>query len=218
MDYCTNDLINAFGTLITNDKDNLVSQMLDFLNNTNLDRDSAMFYLDMTNWNIQQAIDLFYSNDCQLVQNHLSQCDASELSCASFLQIRPNIKFTKTFQIKNTGAQIFPPNSKFRIVSGADILLVKNNKIINLPCLDVGSVANVPIELKSPGKVGLYETNWRVYNEGYYFGDKITVRLEVIEEGGLLDEAGEASASHRLETQNQNREQEHQSSTDQDMN
>ena len=60
MDCCTDELINAFGTLITSDKDSLVRQMLDFFGSS-LDRDSATFYLDMTNYNVQQAVDLFYA-------------------------------------------------------------------------------------------------------------------------------------------------------------
>ena len=144
---------------------------------------------------------MFYNNDCQLVKNHLGRCDAclcnetetenepesaelpnesTHTSSLSFRQLPPNKNFKHIFKIRNSGSQNFPPNSRFRVVSGADIFINECDKSIKLPELPVGGIVEISINLKSAGNVGFYETNWRVYNEGYYFGEEMSVRHQVV--------------------------------------
>ena len=129
------------------------------------------------------------ASDCQLVQNHLSACDAQDLSDHPDPPGRPlllpaSTNFVRHFVVKNTGSSIFPPNTKLRITAGADILRHKHEKFLDLPCLEVGDSHGVALELTSPAIPGVFETQWRVYNEGYYFGEVFRVRLEVREGQG----------------------------------
>ena len=63
----SDEILNSFNKLITNDKDALIEQVLQICanNNQTMDPTTARFYLDMTNWSAPDAVAAFYDNGCQ---------------------------------------------------------------------------------------------------------------------------------------------------------
>lgn len=210
------DLTSAFETLQTNSKDDIITQMLLL---TNLDRNSACFYLESSNWNVQNAIDLFYKNDCQVINNLDHNCNARDDSEINFIKLPPDTHFEKIFKVTNCGGRQFPVDARLRLFSGADIvedrsqtsvpILVPmdfnpealcsssnenmNPQDVNLPSssnsssiahnnprsLNANESLPLKVTMKSPSNPGFFETQWKVYSKGYYFGQIFKIFLEV---------------------------------------
>ena len=233
------DLTSAFETLQTNSKDELITQMLVL---TNLDRNSACFYLESANWKVQNAIDLFYKSDCQMINNYDFECQSRDDSDVNFVKLPTETNFEKIFKVTNCGSAEFPIDAKLRLFSGADIIedrsqisvpilvpkdfslfyswpsfeamsentqvpqISQNNSVNNNNNSSQSSTINnenniqnsnvkpntqthrslrssetfsIKVPMKSPKNPGFYETQWKVYSKGYYFGQIFKVFLQV---------------------------------------
>jgi len=206
MDYCS-DLVNAFNTLITNDKDKILKDMLTFLQNTNIDKPSAQFYLDMTNWNLAQAVEAYFSNDCQLYQNFilyevtqifdsieevhpenitkfaLNHEDNTESLPKRNTTVETDTHFNYNCIVKNTGAYKWPEETQLSYFAGEENVFntsYERFKKFDIPCLEVGGIFKVTLLLKSPKNPGSYRTLFKLWSNGYSFGDEIELNLTTI--------------------------------------
>jgi len=174
-------LTHQFSVMGTEDRDVLVSQFQKLMG-FELKPESCVFYLEMNNWNIQDAI--------------CSYCDyeqpATKLPSMTFLKdetigegesVPPDTIFIKTWRIQNTGQEQWPHGCFIKFVTGEK--LCEQEKVVVdalLPC----SITTVNMTLKSPMSTGIYQNQWRLCTpSGHFFGDIIWVIITV-EESGLL--------------------------------
>lgn len=185
MDDESNSILHSFSNLITNDKENLTNQLVQILASKRVDHKTARFYLDMTNWNVQNAVGAFYDNGCQLITNRNYEFQfLRDVTIGEGESVQPDTQFTKTWLVKNSGDLQWPAHSlSLKYVSG-DLLDAKTTQV-RVPPLHPGQEHEISVDMRSPVETGQYGGQWRMYYNGYYFGEPIWVILEVHQSGML---------------------------------
>jgi len=178
-------ILHSFSNLITNDKDNLTNQLVQILASKRVDHTTAQFYLDMTNWNVQHAVGAFYDNGCQLITNRNYEFQfIRDVTIGEGESVQPDTRFTKTWLVRNAGQTPWPTsNLCLKYVTG-DLLDAKTQHV-RVPPLHPGEEHEISVDMKSPSEPGHYGGQWRMYYNGYYFGEPIWVILEVNQSGML---------------------------------
>jgi len=177
-------LTNAFGSLITNDKEHLVDQLVNILRTKDVDPITARFYLDMTNWNVQNAVGAFYDNGCQLIHTSAHNFQfLRDITIGEGESIQPNTPFTKTWLVCNPGPQPWPNNCYLKFVSGDH--LSANTSSVRVPPLLPGQQHEISVDMRSPDQSSNFAGQWRMFHGGYFFGEPIWVVLEVSTSGIL---------------------------------
>ncbi|RUS70523.1 hypothetical protein EGW08_021711 [Elysia chlorotica] len=175
------ELLNQFRTLGTTDRDVLIAEFQAVLGNT-LNPESCAFFLDMNDWNLQNAVCSYYDLE-QPVSILPSMRVLEDITLGNGEAVAPNTTFVKAWRIKNSGSDHWPPGCQLQYYSGDSMCAIERRV---LPALSPGESTEVSVEMKSPATPGFYNSIWRVFTPtGTMFGDPIQWSIAV-SEGGLL--------------------------------
>jgi len=178
------DLLRQFNCMNTSDKDALVGQFKSYVSNTTyLSDESAMFYLDMVDWNLQSAIGAYF--DLQQSSETLPKMSfMKDITIGEGESITPNTCFVKTWMVRNSGQDIWPSGCSLVHTNGESFGASQIQ-----PPLDIvlpGHHLNISVPMMSPSQQGHYASQWRIRTpSGHFFGDTIWVILDVADDGTL---------------------------------
>ncbi|KAL7648486.1 UNVERIFIED_CONTAM: hypothetical protein RMT77_000392 [Armadillidium vulgare] len=173
-------LLRQFNCLNTNDKEALMRQLQNLIG-VHLNEQTARFYLDMTDWNLQAAVCAYF--DLQSANKLPQMTFLKDITIGEGESVPPNTRFVKTWKIKNNGDDSWPNGCQL-IYTGGDRMGAPSQVSIN-PLLP-GHEAEISVEMISPMETGLYSSKWRLSTpQGNFFGDTIWVILQV-DSGGTL--------------------------------
>jgi len=194
------DLIQRLSCLNTNDRDELVAHLKQFLGSA-LNDEHAQFWLEMNNWNLQAAICAYFDYDQATMSNqHMMMMNlcmkfVSDVTIGEGEEVPPNSRFTKTWRIANNGEETWPPGCCLRFFDG-DQLCHTDRVLVDQ--LAPNETTDVSVEMLSPQSAGIYQGQWRMVTPtGQSFGDVIWVIITV-SEGGLLTLTQQMSNLHDL--------------------
>jgi len=174
-------LLQQFSSMATQDKDVLIAEFQKMLGNE-MNPAGCAFFLDMNNWNLQEAICSYY--DFEQPNVRLPQMGfLKDETVGEGEAVSPNTNFVKTWRIQNTGEQAWPPGCCLRLSSGEALGVQDHIAVTPLRSREIEAIS---VNMTSPAKAGIYQSQWRIYTgNGQCFGDIIWVILGV-EENGLL--------------------------------
>ncbi|XP_071100197.1 protein ILRUN-like [Haliotis cracherodii] len=174
-------LLQQFSSMGTTDRDVLIAEFQKLLGNK-LNPSSCAFFLDMNNWNLQEAIGSYYDFE-QPPVNLPSMSFIKDVTIGEGESIPPNNKFIKTWRVQNGGTEAWPPGCSLKFCSG-DNLSITDRAMVET--LQPGQMTDISIEMTSPAQKGTYHGQWRMHTPtGVGFGEVIWVIINV-DEGGLL--------------------------------
>ncbi|RWS12850.1 hypothetical protein B4U79_08434 [Dinothrombium tinctorium] len=192
------ELLQRFQCLGTQDKDVLIREFQRFLPPNQLSSEGCAFFLDMNNWNLQQAICAYFDLDApkDFGQSSLpSMTFVKDVTIGEGEEVPPNTRFTKTWRIQNSGNERWPMGCVLRFVAGDQMTSCER---VILDPLEPGHMTDVSVEMLSPSKAGIYQGQWRISTAtGQYFGEVIWVILTVAE-GGVLGLTQQMDSFHSL--------------------
>jgi len=179
-------LLQQFRSMATQDRDVLVAEFQRLLGNQVNDA-SCAFYLDMNNWNLQDAI-------CSYLEYHSEQPihrlnPAPEMTIIPLgadpfnpeqtpTIVAPNTSFTRVWHIMNSGNDSWPVGCSLRRVDGFQ--LSTSDQIVVDGLLPNASTT-VRLDIVSPAICGLYREQWRMTTlTGALFGTSLWVVLQVV--------------------------------------
>ncbi|KAG5884873.1 hypothetical protein JTB14_025037 [Gonioctena quinquepunctata] len=171
--------LQQFSCMGTTDKDELVQQLQKFLG-SHLNYSTAVFFLDMNNWNLQAAICSYL--DIESPNQLPSMALVSDPIANETESIEPNVSFQKTWHICNNGNEKWPANC-FAQCSDGDNL---GGNRVPVPCLNPGEGMHLSVHMTGPSVPGIYQSKWRMCTpKGAYFGDPMWAIVTVVEEGTI---------------------------------
>ncbi|XP_037071007.1 protein ILRUN-like [Pollicipes pollicipes] len=175
-------LLQQFSCMGTTDRDVLISQFYKLVGDGANDRDAA-FYLDMNNWNLQEAVGAYFdlqSGPVALLPPP-SLVLLEDATVGGGESVPPDTAFVKTWRIKNGGRERWPRGCVLRLVYGIQL---SEQTSVPLSCLEPDQVTDVSIPMRSPTEPGIYQSKWRATTvTGADFGDVIWVILTVQPDG-----------------------------------
>jgi len=172
-------LLQQFSCMGTTDREVLISQFYKLVGDAANERDAA-FYLDMNNWNLQEAVGAYFDlqsgpapllpTPCLLLLEDASAGAGSE-------SVPPDTEFVKTWHVKNGGRETWPAGCQLRFLHGCQL---SEQMVVQLGSLAPDQVAEVSVCMRSPAQPGIYQSKWRATTAGgTHFGDVIWVILTV---------------------------------------
>ncbi|CAD5120756.1 DgyrCDS9316 [Dimorphilus gyrociliatus] len=178
-DPIESNLLRQFREMNTEDKDVLILQLRQLLNNQ-ISNEGCAFYLDMTNWNIQAAVCAFYD----FMQPPLpNMALIKDITLGEGEAITPATSFVKTWHICNNGNEKWPIGCYFAHSQGEKFSC---ETVVRLHPLEPNESHRVSLNLLSPPETGMYEGKFRTFSpNGLAFGEIIWVILSV-ESNGIL--------------------------------
>lgn len=99
-------LLQQFSCMSTSSKDDLIKEFQRLLAPNQLNNDESAFFLDMNNWNLQQAICSYFDYDAhKLMAGRAlpSMTFISDVTIGDGEEVPPNTPFVKTWRILNSG-------------------------------------------------------------------------------------------------------------------
>lgn len=113
------DVVSQLGCLQTQDREELVNQMLRLVG-TNINYQSAVFYLEMNQWNVQAAVCSYF--DLETVNSSLpGMVFLQDVTIGEGESIPPATRFVKTWRVQNPGPDRWPPGCVLRFTSGTQL-------------------------------------------------------------------------------------------------
>jgi len=175
------DLMRSFSTMNTQDKEVLVAQFLKVLD-SQLDAKEGEFYLDMADWNLQEAVSA-YMDVHHPCNNPLAMRFVQDITIGEGESVPPNTLFTKTWRVCNTGMEQWPIGCTLRFTSGDRL---SQDTQVTVGAVPPRGEVDISVEMQSPPTAGMFQGQWRMCNPfGHYFGDPIWVIL-CVDKGGVL--------------------------------
>ncbi|XP_023034983.1 PAN2-PAN3 deadenylation complex subunit pan3 [Drosophila willistoni] len=143
-------LLQQFSCMGTTDHEDLISQFQNLMNNQ-MNRESARFYLEMSNWNLQTAVGCY-----------LDFCSLQSLPSMKIVQGQHVNPQQQAFQLRNDGQERWP--------NGCYLTSPIQTQRINVPSLRPGETCDILADLM-PTQPPIM---WRLCTpNGGYFGDAI---------------------------------------------
>ncbi|XP_045521059.1 protein ILRUN [Pieris brassicae] len=192
------NLLLQFSCMNTTDRDELISQMQRLLG-PSLNYNTASFFLDMSNWNLQAAI------CCYLDYNLPPKLPSMSLKAAQTQEsaVSPGTSFEQSWSIANTGTEGWPGSCRL-IQAGGDPLGATS---LYVPPLLPGHSTTVTMKLVAPSTPGTYRGYFHlVSDKGEQIGDPLwaIIKVESEETMALAEQlAALPIPSSRLEEQSQ---------------
>jgi len=178
VDQC---LIGKFSSMGTTDKDVLVQQFCALLG-SQIEANICEFFLEMNNWNLQAAIGAYYDYKTPTIKMP-QMAFVRDVTIGEGESVPPDTAFLKTWRIQNTGDESWPSSCTLRFVNGDKM---ESPDWVAVGALGAKEVTNISVQMKSPQHPGIYQGQWRMFNQSLVpFGDVIWVIITV-EAGGLL--------------------------------
>ncbi|KAI1282040.1 Protein NBR1 -like protein [Halotydeus destructor] len=178
-------LLQQFSCLNTTDKDVLIAEFQRLLGPNIISPEGCAFFLDMSNWNLQQAVCSYFDFGAPkdlLFHNALPKMSfIRDVTIGDGQEISPNTEFVKTWEISNSGTDRWPAACSLRFLSGHQ--MSRCDRVI-VDSLEPNQSSHVSVEMFSPSKSGIYEGQWRMSTAtGQFFGDTIWVIISVSDGG-----------------------------------
>ncbi|XP_001354618.3 protein ILRUN [Drosophila pseudoobscura] len=143
-------LLQQFSCMGTTDHEDLISQFQSLMNNQ-MNRESARFYLEMSNWSLQTAVGCY-----------LDFCSLQSLPSMKIVQGQHVNAQQQAFQLQNDGTERWPNNCY--------LTSPIQTQRINIPSLRPGETCDILADLM-PTQPPIM---WRLCTpNGWYFGDAI---------------------------------------------
>ncbi|XP_017106411.1 protein ILRUN [Drosophila bipectinata] len=143
-------LLQQFSCMGTTDHEDLISQFQSLMNNQ-MNRESARFYLEMSNWSLQTAVGCY-----------LDFCSLQSLPSMKIVQGKHLSAQQQAFQLQNDGTERWPSNCY--------LTSPIQTQRINVPALRPGETCDILADLM-PTQPPIM---WRLCTpNGWYFGDAI---------------------------------------------
>ncbi|XP_013185713.1 protein ILRUN [Amyelois transitella] len=165
------NLLLQFSCMNTTDREELVSQMQRLLG-PSLNSNTASFFLDMTNWNLQAAICCYldYTLPPKLPSMSLKAAQNQETA------VGPGTCFEQTWSIANTGTDSWPGSCRL-IQAGGEPL---GATPVYVPPLPPGHTTTVSLKLVAPSNPGTHRGYFHlVTDRGDQIGDTLWVEITV---------------------------------------
>jgi len=207
-------LVEQFGSMQTVDQSDLVRQMQRLVSGGGgsgqsqpLSEEYAKFYLEMSNWNVHQAVGNFFdlggaaaaaaaAQGPRLADISAPTASAAATGpppCLSMTLVRdttvgegesvpPSTHFTKTWSVCNTGPDPWPADTALKFLSGTDLTsrVAVSGSLVSVPALGPGQQTEISLGMRSPDTAGIYESRWRMWSVATgFFGDTIWVIITV---------------------------------------
>jgi len=175
------DVVSQMGCLQTQDREELVNQMLRLVG-ASINYNTAMFYLEMNQWNVQAAVCSYF--DLETVNSSLpGMVFLKDITIGEGESIPPKTTFVKTWRVQNPGPERWPQGCILRFTSG--VQLSPQDRVLVEP-LEPYTATDISIEMTSPSDPGIYESKWRMSTAtGNFFGEQIWVIISVEVTGTL---------------------------------
>lgn len=165
------NLLLQFSCMNTTDREELIRQMQKLLG-TSLSYNTASFFLDMSNWNLQAAICCYldYSLPPKLPSMSLKASQSQESA------VGPSAYFEQTWSIANTGTEGWPGSCRL-IQAGGEYFAATP---VFVPPLPPGHSTNVTMKLQAPSVAGVHRGYFHLVTEkGDQIGDTLWVEITV---------------------------------------
>ncbi|MGD9029159.1 MAG: NBR1-Ig-like domain-containing protein [Anaerolineae bacterium] len=96
-------------------------------------------------------------------------------------QLKSSETFTKTWRVRNSGTCAWPGDTVLDFFEG-DRLGAPDS--VRVGVVEPDEIVEIDVELKTPNEPGKYASRWRLRTAEGFFGDKLTVRVQVVEAEG----------------------------------
>lgn len=109
-------LLQQFSCMSTNNKDDLIKEFQRLLAPNDLNAEGCKFYLELANWNLQNAVCFYFDYDAHklLQQPNLPQVSfIGDVTIGEGEEVPPNTRFVKTWKLANSGEHSIGLNSRF---------------------------------------------------------------------------------------------------------
>ncbi|UJR37100.1 hypothetical protein I4U23_029804 [Adineta vaga] len=187
------DLMERLRSITTSNREDLIAQ---FRSTTNamLTDEGCAFFLEMSNWNLNEAILAYY--DAEMPTDKIPQMRfLADVTVGEGEAIPPNTRFVKTWRVENSGSEPWPNNCSLRFVNG-DRLQDRDETYVG--SLAPGEQANISVDITSPTMSKIIRSQWRLFTSaGVPFGDPIWL-IASVEEGGLMGITQQLEQCHSL--------------------
>ncbi|KAL4703316.1 hypothetical protein ACJJTC_006679 [Scirpophaga incertulas] len=165
------NLLLQFSCMNTTDREELISQMQKLLGPT-LSYNTASFFLDMSNWNLQAAICCYldYTLPPKLPSMSLKAAQNQETA------VSPGACFEQNWSIANTGTEQWPGSCRI-IQAGGEPFGASPHYV---PPLAPGHTTTVALKLIAPSASGTHRGFFHlVTDKGEQIGDPLWVEITV---------------------------------------
>ncbi|CAD6189430.1 unnamed protein product [Caenorhabditis auriculariae] len=172
-------LIQGLSCLTTCDRESIINQFLAILKPIKVEQTTAAFYLDMNNWNLQEAISSYYDYGQEASslafgpqERELDADVHGVLTEASML----GVVITVTFAVRNIGTLKWPASLNLAIVNGDNIIY--HWRLDKL--LGPGQAGALNITFITPREEGEFNTELQLVSPcGVLFGEKFFLKYMI---------------------------------------
>lgn len=187
------DLMERLRSITTSNREDLIAQFR-ITTNAFLTDAGCAFFLEMNNWNLNEAILAYY--DAEMPTDKLPQMRfIADVTVGEGEAIPPNTNFIKTWRIENSGNEPWPNNCSLRFVNGDRL---QDRDEVYVGSLAPGEQTNVSVNIRSPNISKIIRSQWRLFTpSGVPFGDQIWL-IASVEEGGLMGITQQLEQCHPL--------------------
>jgi len=188
-DNMTSQLLQSFSSMQTQDRHESIVQMRRLVGGEPaLSEAKATFYLEMANWSVPAAVgyyfDLENTQDSAVRELMPSMSFVADVTVGDGESASPSTSFLKTWTIRNSGSDSWPPGCILKLSSGHGMQVSPVGAIV--PPLGAGATSNLTIQMTAPAEPGIYESQWRLATAtGKFFGDPIWSIVQVEPSGTL---------------------------------
>jgi len=187
------DLMERLRSITTSNREDLIAQ---FRSTTKamLTDEGCAFFLEMSNWNLNEAILAYY--DAEMPTDKIPQMRfVADVTVGEGEAIPPSTRFVKTWRVENSGAEPWPNNCSLRFVNGDRL---QDRDEIYVGSLAPGEQTNISVDITSPSISKIIRSQWRLFTSaGVPFGDPIWL-IASVEEGGLMGITQQLDQCHSL--------------------
>lgn len=187
------DLMERLRSITTSNHEDLIAQ---FRTTTNavLTDEGCIFFLEMNNWNLNEAILAYY--DAEMPTDKVPQVRfIADVTVGEGEAIPPSTRFIKTWRVENSGQEAWPRNCSLRFVNGDRL---QDRDEIYVGSLRPNEQINISAEITSPAIPRIIKSQWRLFTSaGVPFGDPIWL-IASVEVGGLMGITQQMDQCHSL--------------------
>lgn len=187
------DLMERLRSITTSNREDLIAQFR-ATTNAMLTDEGCAFFLEMSNWNLNEAILAYY--DAEMPTDKIPQMRfIADVTVGEGEAVPPNTRFVKTWRVENSGGEQWPNNCSLRFVNGDRL---QDRDEIYVSSLIPGEQTNISVDIISPSVSKIIKSQWRLFTPaGVPFGDPIWL-IASVEEGGLLGITQQLEQCHSL--------------------
>ncbi|CAF4329831.1 unnamed protein product [Rotaria socialis] len=167
------DLMERLRSITTSNREDLIAQFR-ATTNAMLTDEGCRFFLEMSNWNLNEAILAYY--DAEMPTDKLPQMRfIADVTVGEGEAIPPSTRFVKTWRIENSGSERWPNSCSLRFVNGDRL---QDRDEIYVSALSPGEQTNISVNIASPNASRIIRSQWRLFTPaGVPFGGNYILKL-----------------------------------------